>query len=58
LQYRTSQYCNNPGALIFPFDLRKPGRYRIEFMLRERDRNSWEESSWVPIGGIDFTLTE
>lgn len=57
-QYRASQYCNNPGALIFPFDLRKPGRYRIEFLLRERDRNSWEESSWVPIGGIDFTLTE
>lgn len=57
-QHRTSQYCNNPGALIFPFDLRKPGRYHIDFLLRERDRNSWEESSWVPIGGIDFILTE
>jgi len=57
-QYRTSQYCNNPGSLIFPFDLRKPGRYRIEFLLRERDRNAWEESSWTLIGGIDFTLTE
>jgi hypothetical protein len=56
-QFRISQYCNNPGALIFPFDLRKPGRYRIEFLLRERDRNSWEESSWIPIGGITFTLT-
>ncbi|PKN34085.1 MAG: hypothetical protein CVU61_09985 [Deltaproteobacteria bacterium HGW-Deltaproteobacteria-19] len=57
-QHRVSQYCNNPGSLIFPFDLRKPGRYRLEFLLRERDRPSWEESSWVPIGGIDFTLTE
>ncbi|NPU84491.1 MAG: hypothetical protein HPY65_08365 [Syntrophaceae bacterium] len=57
-QHRVSQYCNNPGSLIFPFDLRKPGRYRMEFLLRERDRPSWEESSWVPIGGIDFTLTE
>ncbi len=57
-QYRTSSYCNNPGALLFPFDLRKPGNYRIEFLLRERDKPSWEESSWVPIGGIDFTLTE
>ncbi|MGV8057650.1 MAG: hypothetical protein AB2L12_06480 [Smithellaceae bacterium] len=57
-QYRTSSYCNNPGAALFPFDLRKPGKYRIEFLLRERDKPSWEESSWVPIGGIDFTLTE
>jgi len=56
-QYRTSSYCNNPGAALFPFDVRKPGRYRIEFLLRERDKPSWEESSWVPIGGIDFTLT-
>jgi hypothetical protein len=57
-QYRTSSYCNNPGAVLFPFDLRNPGNYRIEFLLRERDKPSWEESSWVPIGGIDFTLTE
>lgn len=57
-QYRTSSYCNNPGAALFPFDVRKPGRYHIDFLLRERDSPSWEESSWVPIGGIDFTLTE
>lgn len=57
-QYRTSAYCNNPGAVLFPFDLRKPGLYRVEFLLRERDKPSWEESSWVPIGGIEFTLTE
>jgi hypothetical protein len=57
-QYRGSLYCNNPGALLFPFDLRKPGRYRIEYLIRQRDRNSWEEASWVLIGGIDFTLTE
>lgn len=57
-QYRTSAYCNNPGAVLFPFDVRKPGLYRVEFLLRERDKPSWEESSWVPIGGIEFTLTE
>jgi len=57
-QYRTSSYCNNPGTALFPFDVRKPGRYRIEFLLRDRDKPSWEESSWVPIGGIDFTLTK
>lgn len=57
-QYRSSSYCNNPGAVLFPFDLRKPGQYRIEFLLRERDKPSWEESSWVPIGGINFTMTE
>lgn len=55
-RYRTSSYCNNPGAVLFPFDVRKPGRYRIEFLLRERDKPDWEESSWVPIGGIDFIL--
>jgi hypothetical protein len=57
-QYRTSAYCNNPGMVLFPFDLRKPGIYRIEFLLRERDLPSWEESSWVPIGEIEFTLVE
>ncbi|HOD29623.1 MAG TPA: hypothetical protein PKH03_10465 [Syntrophales bacterium] len=57
-RYRSSSYCNNPGAALFTFDVRKPGRYRIEFLLRERDKPSWEESSWVPIGGIDFTLTQ
>jgi hypothetical protein len=57
-QYRTSSYCNNPGAVLFAFDVRKLGRYRIEFLLRERDKPAWEESSWVPIGGIDFTLTQ
>ncbi|PKN18572.1 MAG: hypothetical protein CVU71_13915 [Deltaproteobacteria bacterium HGW-Deltaproteobacteria-6] len=57
-QYRTSSYCNNPGTVLFPFDVRKPGRYRMEFLLRERDKPSWEESSWVPIGGLDFTLTK
>lgn len=57
-QHRSSSYCNNPGAVLFPFDLRKPGSYRIEFLLRERDKPSWEASSWVPIGGIDFNLTE
>lgn len=56
-QSRASKYCNNPGSVIFPFDARKPGQYRIEFLLRERDSNYWEASSWVPIGGIDFTLT-
>lgn len=57
-QYRSSSYCNNPGTALFPFDLRKPGRYHLDFLLRERDKPSWEESSWVLIGGIDFTLTE
>ena len=57
-QYRTSSYCNNPGTVLFTFDVRKPGRYRLEFLLRERDKPSWEESSWVPIGGVDFTLTK
>ncbi len=57
-QYRISSYCNNPGAVLFTFDVRKLGRYRIEFLLRERDKPSWEESSWVPIGGFDFTLTQ
>lgn len=57
-RYRTSSYCNNPGAVLFSFDIRKLGRYRIEFLLRERDKPDWEESSWVPIGGFDFTLTQ
>lgn len=57
-RYRQNSYCNNPGTAAFPFDLRQPGNYRIEFLIRERDKNYWEEASWVSIGGIDFTLTE
>jgi hypothetical protein len=56
--YRQSSYCNNPGTVAFPFDLRKPGKYQIEFFLRERDKNSWEEGSWIRIGSFDFLLTE
>ncbi len=56
--YRTSAYCNNPGTVAFPFDLRTPGKYKIEFLLRERDKNSWDESSWVPIGSLEFTLIQ
>jgi hypothetical protein len=56
-RYRLSSYCNNAGDVLFAFDVRKPGRYRVEFLLRERDKPDWEESSWVPIGGFDFTLT-
>lgn len=56
--YRQSSYCNNPGTVAFPFDLRKPGKYKIEFLLRERDKNSWEEASWIPIGNLEFMLTE
>jgi hypothetical protein len=55
---RQSSYCNNPGTVAFPFDLRTPGKYKIEFFLRERDKNSWEEASWVPIGSLEFTLVE
>jgi len=55
---RQNTYCNNPGTAAFPFDLRKPGKYQIEFLLRERDKNYWEEGSWVRIGSLDFTLTE
>jgi len=55
---RQNSYCNNPGTAAFPFDLRKPGKYQIEFLLRERDKNYWEEGSWVRIGSLDFTLTE
>jgi hypothetical protein len=57
-QARQNSYCNNPGTVAFPFDLRQPGHYRIEFFIRERDRNYWEEASWVSIGSVDFTLTE
>jgi hypothetical protein len=56
--YRQSSYCNNPGSVGFPFDLRKPGQYKIEFLLRERDKNSWEEASWIHIGNLDFSITE
>ncbi|TRZ74278.1 MAG: hypothetical protein D4R97_04275 [Bacteroidetes bacterium] len=52
------KYFRYPGTAAFPFDLRKPGKYQIEFLLRERDKNSWEESSWVPISCLDFILTE
>jgi hypothetical protein len=55
---RQNSYCNNPGTVAFPFDLRTPGKYRIEFLLRERDKNSWEEASWIPIGSLEFTLIE
>ena len=55
---RSSKYANNPGFAVFPFDLRTPGTYRIEFQLRERDKNSWEAASWVSIGFIDFNLTQ
>jgi hypothetical protein len=57
-QYRQNSYCNNPGTVAFPFDLRQPGNYRIEFLIRERDKNYWEAASWISIGSIDFTLTE
>lgn len=56
--YRQSSYCNNPGTVAFPFDLRKPGKYKIEFLLRERDRNAWEEASWIQVGSLDFILIE
>jgi len=55
---RQNSYCNNPGTAAFPFDLRTPGKYKIEFVLRERDKNSWEESSWIPIGSLEFVLIE
>lgn len=55
---RQNSYCNNPGTAAFPFDLRTPGKYKIEFVLRERDKNSWEETSWIPIGSLEFTLIE
>ena len=57
-QYRQNSYCNNPGTVAFAFDLRQPGNYRIEYFIRERDKNYWEEASWVSIGSISFTLTE
>ena len=57
-QYRQNSYCNNPGTAGFSFDLRQPGTYRLEYLLRERDKNSWEEASWVSIGSIEFTLAE
>ena len=57
-QYRQNSYCNNPGTVAFPFDLRQHGNYRIEYFIRDRDKNSWEETSWISIGSISFTLTE
>ena len=57
-QSRQNSYCNNPGTVAFPFDLRQPGNYRIEYFIRERDKNYWEEASWVSVGSISFTLTE
>ena len=51
-QGRVNSYCNNPGTVAFPFDLRQPGNYRIEYFIRERDKNYWEEASWVSIGSI------
>ncbi len=56
--YRQNSYCNNPGTVTFPFDLRKTGKYKMEFLLRERDKNSWEESSWIPVGTVEFILVE
>lgn len=53
---RQNSYCNNPGSVIFPFDLRTVGHYRIEYFLRERDKNSWEESSWIPVGSLEFDI--
>jgi hypothetical protein len=57
-QGRLNSYCNNPGTVAFSFDLRQPGKYRLEYFIRERDKNYWEEASWVRIGSIDFVLTE
>ena len=57
-QYRQNSYCNNPGSVGFSFDLRQPGKYRLEYFLRERDKDYWEETSWISIGSIEFTLTE
>lgn len=34
------------------------GKYKIEFFLRERDKNYWEEASWIPVGSLEFTMTE
>lgn len=57
-QSRQNSYCNNPGMVAFPFDLRQPGNYAIEYFIRHRDGNYWEEAAWISIGRISFTLTE
>lgn len=57
-QYRQNSYCNNPGTVAFPFDLRQPGNYAIEYFIRHRDGNYWEEAAWTSIGRISFMLTE
>jgi len=49
---------NYAGSTAFPFDLFQTGNYQIAYFLRERDKNYWDDTSWVPIGNLEFTLTE
>jgi hypothetical protein len=56
-QSRENSYAYNPGVVAFPRDLRAPGNYTVQFFIRDRDSNYWENSAWVPIGKLRFTLT-
>ncbi len=56
-QYRENIYAYNQGVVVFSRDLKAEGTYKVQFFLRDRDSNYWENSAWIPIGTLQFTLT-
>jgi len=58
LSGRPGKTWNNLGAVTFPFELRRRGKCLMKYLIRERDKNYWRETSRISMETVDFTLTK